>query len=215
MAISFVGSASSSLTTITPPSHQTGDLFLILAFRDGSNSTPTIPSDYKQIQTVTANSAGSMFAFKLATSNAETGGTWANATGLILLVYRGVDQNTPLGGSGAATAASTTVTYPSVAMANTTGTSWVVGMAATRSIDTTIETPPTNMTNRVDLLDATDEVAGHDTNAGVTGWPTSTVSIGGTSSGWAGFTVEIRVPSSHYFINSGVRPHPFSPGVAR
>ncbi len=215
MAISYVGSASSSTTTITPPTHQAGDLFLILAFRDGSSSTPSMPLDYTQIKTVTANSAGAMWAYKLATSASETGGTWTNATGLLLMVYRGTDNITPIGGSSTNTAASTTVTYGATNMADTTGNSWVVGAAATRSIDTTIETPPTGMTNRLSLLDAVQEIAGHDTNGGVVSWPTRTVAIGGTSSGWAGFTVEIRVPSQHYLNNSGIRPYPFSPGLAR
>lgn len=215
MAISFIGQASSSLTTITPPSHQAGDLFLILGFRDGSNSTPTKPLDYAQLQTVTSNSAGSMFAYKLATSSGESGGTWANATGLILLVYRGVDQVTPIGGSSVSTASSTTVSYPAVPMSVTNGSSYIAGLAASRSIDTSIETPPSGMTNRVDLLDATDEIAGHDTNGGVTGWPTTTVAIAGTSSGWAAFTAEILVPKAHYLNNRGVRPRPFAPGLAR
>lgn len=215
MAISFIGSASSSLTTITPPAHQAGDCFLILPFRDGSNSTPTLSPDYTQLQQNVSNSAGALFCAKLATSSSETGGTWANATNIILLVYRGVDQIRPFGGSAVATAASTTVTYPATSMTDTTGNSWVVGMAAHRSTDTTLEVAPTNMTNRIGFNDAVSELSGNDTNAGVVSWPLTTESVGGTSSGWVGFTVELVVPRGHYLNNKSLRPHPFSPGLAR
>jgi hypothetical protein len=39
--------------------------------------------------------------------------------------------------------------------------------------------------------------AGRDTNGGVSSWSLQTVSVGGSSSGWAGMTAEIRAAASH------------------
>lgn len=202
MAISFVGTAKGT-NTFTSPAHVAGDVFVAYGFRDGSNSTPTLPAGWTQLQTVVTNSAGSMFAYKVAVTNAETSGTWTNATGLIVNVYRGVDTTAPIGVSGVATAASSIVSYPAITLTNATGTSWVVGMAAHRSVDTSLETPPTGMTNRGDQLDATDELATHDTNGGVSSWSLQTVSVGGTSSGWGGVTAEL-VAASPLIYRQGV-----------
>jgi hypothetical protein len=58
------------------------------------------------------------------------------------------------------------------------------------------------MTNRSDVVNATSEAAGHDTNGGVTSWSLQTVSVGGTSSGWFGSTVELIDPSSITPVNT-------------
>lgn len=195
MAISYVGSASGT-TSATPPAHQAGDLFIAHVFRDGSNSTPTLPAGWTSIDTNTTNSAGGLTAYKLAASSAETCTGFTNGTNLLLHVYRGADQANPIGGHTPATAASTTVSYPALTMAVANGTSWVAGFASHRSVDTALETPPTGMTNRSNLVDATDESAGHDTNGGVSSWSLQTVSVGGTSSGWYGQTVEVRAAAA-------------------
>lgn len=190
MAISFVGE-STGTTTATIPTHQAGDLMIIWAFRSGSNSTPTVPTGWTSIKTNVTNSAGAVAAWKIAVSSTDTSGTWTNATGLVCMVYRGTNQTAPIGGSATNTAASTTVNYPALTMTVTNGSSWVVGVAAHRSTNTTIETPPTGMTNRADLVGGSDEVVGHDTNGGVSSWSSTNVSVGGTSSGWASVTFEL------------------------
>lgn len=213
MAISFVGTANGATTTFTPPAHVAGDIFICLAFRDGSNSTPTLPAGWTQIDTCTTNSAGAMFGYKVAVSNAETSGTWTNATSTICNVYRGVDTTTVIGGHAPATGASTTVSYPALTMTNANGTSWVVGASSHRSVDTTLETPPTGMTLRGTGVDAGDEQATHDTNAGVTAWGLQTVSVGGTSSGWCGFTVELLVAAPFVFRQGGTASATASPAT--
>lgn len=211
MAISFIGEAS-GITSATLPAHQTGDLILGFSFRDGNNTAPTVPGGWTTIDTTAgSNSNGSGLAYKIAASASETSGTWSSATTVIFLVYRGVDQTNPIGGNAHDGAASTTVNYPTVSMVVSDGTSWVVGFAGHRSTDTSLETPPSGMTNRSTAADATDEGAGHDTNGGVSSWSGTTVSVGGTSSGWRARTVEIRAEvTGSVLTSSGVSTNSFT-----
>ena len=189
MAISLVGTnVGTSTCTIT--AHSVGDLILVLAFRNGSNSTPTVPAGFTTIQSVTSNSAGSVMAYKIATATNDTSGTWTNGTNMIIGVYTGTDTTRPIGGSQVSTGTGTTVTYPALTMVSASGTSWVAGLGTHRSTNTTINTAPTGMTNR-NSSTVVGTTSFNDTNGGVTGWSVVNQSVGGTSSGWGAYTVEI------------------------
>lgn len=110
---------------------------------------------------------------------------------MTILVYTGTSTTTPIStGHAVATGTGTTVTYPALTMVNTSGSSWVVGMGTHRSTNTTITTAPTGMTHRTGSTVA-GTVSGNDTNGGVSSWSLTTESVGGTSSGWGCYTVEI------------------------
>ena len=192
--ISFVGSATGT-TTATMPAHQAGDLILCWAYRDGSNTLPTLASaGWTSLDGVTgANTNSARLVGKIATSSAEAVGTFTSATSVVVAVYRPKAGYTlSLGAVAATTGASTTVSYPALTLQAADGSSWVAGFAGHRSVNTTLETPPTGMVNRATVLDATDEAAAHDTNGGVSAWTAQSASVGGTSSGWRAATVEIK-----------------------
>jgi hypothetical protein len=193
-AIVFVGQATASGSTATIPAHNAGDLILLFAYRDGSNTPPTIPSGWTAIPTGStgsgANTNSSVLAYRVATGS-DPGTGWTNANETVVHVYRGVNAS-PIGGSGDGGGNGTTVTYPTLTMSVTDGTSWVVGFAGHRSTNTTLQNPPTGMSSRSTLVDATAEVSGHDTNGGVSSWSATAVSVGGTGSGWRARTVEIK-----------------------
>lgn len=197
MAIRLIGTAYGT-NTATMPAHQTGDLIVVFAFRDGSTTAPTLVTSpsYTSIANAGANTCSYRIARRIATSSGETVGTWTNATSVIVHVYRGVDQTTPIGVDGTSTGASTTVTYPALTLGVTDGSSWVAGFAGHRSVNTTLETPPTGMVLREHTVDATDEAAGHDTAGGVASWSSTNVSVGGTSSGWCSAVIEIRADTT-------------------
>lgn len=164
------------------PSHQAGDVLIGCAFRDGNNNAPTVPAGWTPIENgVGANSNGMCTAWKRATSGAETSGTWTSATSLNIHVYRNVSG---IGGHAANGGSGLTVNYPALTMTDTSGRSWVVSFGGHRSSDTTIEGAPTGQTNVTDNQDSTDELAGHDTNAGVSSWGATDKVVTGTSSGW-------------------------------
>lgn len=202
MAISYISQASVEATSITIPSHQAGDLLLIFAFVDASVTEPTLPAGWTSIATTTLASpaCASRIGYKIATSGSETSGTWTGATGLVCQVYRGA---LGIGRSVTNTASSATVAYPALTLANTQATtpSWVAGFAGHRSVNGSLGTPPTGMTNRANLEGVTNDMAGHDTNGGVSSWSLQSVASGETASGYATALVEI-LPNDLYYIQN-------------
>lgn len=195
MAISFISASTGNNTNsiASMPSHQAGDLLIIFACRDGNNTAPSLPAGWTNVlNTAGTSTIGARTGYKIAASGAETSGTWTNATSVVCVVYRGADiEEGPIGGSGVTSSTGTSVTYPTLTMLEGGGTSWVAGFAGHRSVNTSLETPPSGMSLREDNIDATDEAVSHDTNGGVSSWSNTAVSVGGTSSGWISHTVEI------------------------
>ena len=191
-AITYVGNATGT-TSATLPSHQAGDLIVAFAFRDGSTTLPTQPAGWTSIDTATGTSCCARLAYKVAASSGETTGTWTSSTTVIFVLYRDVNianitqLDTELAGVG------TTVTY------NANGfwkdLSRVIAFAAHRSTDTALGTAPTGLTLVVNPVDATDEGAAFESTIDNYGdWPSTNVSVGGTSSGWITFVMRLRVP---------------------
>lgn len=195
MAIAFVGAAA-GVDSVAIPAHQPGDMLLIFAYRDDSNTQPTQPAGWTQGGAMAGNTNSGRVAWRIATTSAETSGTWNNATTVIVAVYRASSGQNGIGTVASAGAASTTVTYPALPSMSASGTSWVVGMAGHRSINTALETPPPGMVLRINAVDGGDEASLFDTNGPVVGWAGEVVSVGGSSSGWRSFSVELTLTSA-------------------
>lgn len=201
MAISFVGQAT-GVTSATLPTHQAGDLILAFAYRDGNNTAPTVPSPFITIASAGGSSNSSALAYYTAINGSTTSGTWTNATSVVFLIYRGCTPVSPIGNNAVGVGNNTTIIYPALTPSRTDGTSWVVGFAGHRSTNTSIGTAPTGMTNRASVSDATDQAAGHDTNAPVTSWSATSVAVGGTNSNWIARTVEIEDVALHDLVET-------------
>ena len=186
MAISYIGGASGT-TSATLPTHVANDFIFAWVFRDGSTTAPTIPSGW-----IAAGANGGVGTahtsafYQIATAPGTATGTWTGATTVAFAVYRGVSTTYPiLTTTSTSITTGNSITYPALAgysNASFPSGTWVIGAIAHRSVDTTIETPPTGMTNRVTVVDATDEAAIHDTNGAVSTWNVQTVNFGGTVS---------------------------------
>lgn len=199
MTISYIGQTT-GVNSATLPTHQSGDLIIGFAYRDGSIVPPIIPSGvgWNTISTAGGGSTnGSALVYQVASSSGTTTGTFTNATSVVFLVYRGASPANPIGVSNSSTGTTASVTFPALALTDTGGTSWVVGFVGHRSVNTSLETPPTGMVNRAPVVDATDEAAGHDTNGTVSSWSSTSVAVGGTASGWMTRVVEIRDSLTH------------------
>lgn len=204
MAIGFVNGTSGT-NAVTFASPVAGYIQLVFAFRDGSNTAPTVPAaptgnawTVAPTGAAGANTCSSVLVYRVVASGSDTGsGTFTNATTLVALQYSGCNTAAPVGVDSDTGASSATVSYndPGTFVV-TDGTSWAVGFAGHRAVDNDLGAP-TGMTNRVDDVDATDEASGHDTNGGVSSWGTTTKVGGGTSSGYRARVIEIRaVPAA-------------------
>lgn len=192
--ISYIGGSAVLAATITiPAGHQAGDLIIIWAFRDGSTTNPTIPAGWTNLTNTLDTTLGSASCgWKLAGSSAETSGTWTNASHLCVVVFREVDPVNPLGAIATSNGVSTTVTYAARTLKDTSSLSWVIAFASHTSTDTNLQTPPTNMSNIINLADATCETSHHRIALTQTDWPSTDVAVAGTSSGWCSLVVEVR-----------------------
>lgn len=174
--------------------HEAGDIIIAFAYRDGNTTPPTNPDSalWTDIGANGGNTNSSRLAWRRATGPGTVSGTWTNATSVGFRIYRGCKaEGSPIGDVNNGGAASTTVSYPALTLQAADGTSWVIAAAGHRSVNTSLENPPTGMVNRLTLVDATDEIAMHDTNGGVGAWSNQNVSVGGTSSGWRSWTIEL------------------------
>lgn len=191
--IGFVGAATGA-NTATLPTHQAGDLILAFAFRDGSNTQPTIPAGWTALQNAAgANTCSHVLASKIAASASESVGTFANATSVVVQVYRPkAGYALAAGAIGSQGGTASSITYPAITLQDVGGVSWAAAFGGHRSTNTALETAPAGMTQRATVVDATDEAAGFDTNGGVTAWSAQSVALGGTASGWRASVAEIK-----------------------
>lgn len=198
-AIAYTGQCNGTTSCTISSGVASGDIVIAFAFRDGNNTAPTIPAGvgWNIISNAAgSNSNGAAFVWRLATGTSEASGTFTSATSLIMVSFSGANT-TDVGGSGDAEGSSTTVRYPGVTMEESGGSSWILTCAGHRSANTSIDTDasvpsPASTTNKAIATDATDEAACWNTNGGVSSWSLVDVSVGGTSSGWRGMTIEIK-----------------------
>lgn len=193
MAISYVGGAAGT-TSATLPSFQPGDVAIVFAFRDGSTTNPTVPAGWTNItNTADGTTCSASIGWRRLVSGNTTTGTWTNATGVVVVVYRGCEPFiTPVGGGANGAGTTNTVTYTTFTMTRSNGTSWVVGFVGHRSVDTTIDSAAiSGMTARTSGVNANAEAAAWDTNGGVASWASTNQTITGTASGWVTRTVEL------------------------
>ena len=187
MTISRISSATAAASSVTIGTHAAGDLLMAFAFNDGATTVPTLPTGWLNHGTVAGSSTAYRIAYKIAASASETSGTWTNADGLIIVVYRGGTGYIVLpafanGNSGT----STTLRYSAFAAANDregAADRWFAGFAAMRNDTNAIETAPTNMSFVVGQVGTGWEMAWHDSNATLTSWPNTDVTVA-TSAFW-------------------------------
>lgn len=94
--IRLVSFSSALATSLTMPTHAAGDLIIIYAYRAGIPG-PTVPDGTWTVLDAGSTTANSdVTAFKFAASGSETTGTWTNATGVIVHVYRTTGRWNPI-----------------------------------------------------------------------------------------------------------------------
>ncbi len=201
--VTFVGSAKGT-TTATMPAHQAGDIIVGFSTRNAVATAPGLPNGggFISLATSTANTNGARAWWKIATSSSDTVGTSANATELVVHVYRPTAGNS--GGIGAfslSAGSSASASYAGLTLYDGTGNSWIAAFGQTKTQSVGISTAPTTFvnTNGQDEL-GTGELASFDTNGGVSSSATHTVTI--TSGVWKTFVIEILDVAPSASINN-------------
>lgn len=191
--ITRVGSCQAAGVTCTPPAHQAGDLFIAYAYRNNSTAA-SLPIGWTSISSNSGTNESARVACKIAASSSETAAGFTNAVGLIVIVYRGVQQsiacNTLTVGTTGITdnVSSATLSYGGITLANTNATSWVVGCGGSNTA-TNVNQAPTGMTTVTSVTG--NGVSCSDTNAPTSTWTTQTVGVN-ASAPWNTFLLEIR-----------------------
>jgi hypothetical protein len=124
-------------------------------------------------------------AAKWAQSGAEAFGTWTNAQFVALLHYRGSAGLVMPGGVPGTTVnpASLALAFGALSFREDDGTAWVAGIAACSTGDTDMETAPTGLFTRNNLVGSgvTGEVTTYDTDGGVASFGSTTRTMSGTA----------------------------------
>lgn len=187
-------SNASGVDTVSMPSHAAGDMIVAFAFRDGSTTPATVPAGqgWNTLSSGGASSSSGIVAWKVAASSSEGCGTFTNATGLIVVVIRGSGSIALGGNSGWQTGLSTNIFYNAVTMDKIDGSSMILAFAGHRSINTSLETPPSPLTNFVDYLDGTNEAVAHYQDGRTSNFTQVNGSVGGSTAGYATIVIEIK-----------------------
>jgi hypothetical protein len=189
--VNFVSASSANDTPAAPTGHQTGDLLLAFAYRDGGTTVPTLPAGWTSLSSAGANNNAFLLAYKVATSSAETIGTFTGATNTVIQCYRGGSATTPIGNvSPVAAGSSGQSSIPASSWSlQSPGTSWVAYFGGSRSASSDMDT----VANRIGHTNATSgsDVGGNDTYGPVTTLSNlSAGSSGGTF--WYAIAVELK-----------------------
>lgn len=192
--ITYVGGATGT-DSVTMPSHQAGDLIIAFAFRSASTTIPTVPSGWITPSNSSVQNSGraARVAWKIAASGAETSGTWTNAEGLVVHVYRGVSNRAPINGLiSFGFGGGTSPQYNALEhFVRNDSTSWVVGFYGHSMTDGTPTVAPSGMTNRTGAARTNCKIGGHDTNAATNSWTTASGDLGGTSGSYISAVIEL------------------------
>jgi hypothetical protein len=171
--MSFIGSAGAAASSVTLPTHQTGDLLVVYAYNDSSTTIPSIPSGWEFGGAHGGNTNGCRLAWRIATSSSESSGTWTNATGIIAHVYR----NRSFGAASIFSGGnSTSLSFNSLTLTDTSGSSLIGLMAASRSTDNLSGMAPSGFQHRQSVNNAANpQMVSYDSTSGVSSFAGVTI----------------------------------------
>lgn len=211
-------------TTITIPTHAKGNLIVIAAARGDSGTLPTIPSGWLIANARSLNSPTKsvLLAYKIATSSAETSGTWTSAQLLACGVWS--DTTFLLAGTvnNANGTVNNTVNYGPVSAASGVlasnlrmqqASGYLLGVAYSKQINSGIDTPPSGMSLVANGQGVSaNQIAIHETTAAVSSWPSTNVTVA-SNIDW--MTLLIERINTGYTPSGGMLVHPGMSGGMR
>lgn len=212
MSISRISSATANANTVTIGTHAANDLLLIFAYRDNSNTAPTLPSGWYSLHAQGSTSFSGIIGWKRAASAAETSGTWTNATTLHALVYRpGTDKIVvPLffAISTGTSVSPSVLLQPAGTFPTNQDDFWVGGWIAMRNSSNNLQSATwTGLSNVTSSTDSsTWQVVVNDSNATrTTAWATQTATVT-NSAAWRTVTFGLIEVPTQSAGSGGFRP---------
>lgn len=190
--ISFVNSNISATTTVTTATHASGDLLIITAWGTFS-IIPSLPAGWTTPTngTNSGNGVGGRVGSKVATTTNDSSGTWTSANVCENSNYSGASG---IGAVAFNTGSSTTITYPAITLQDTSGSSWVLRVAAHTGASSGNFTAAT-LSGYTQRQEAAGPGSGRciiwDTNGGVTSAGSLAQSVVNTTGTWQAFSIEI------------------------
>lgn len=184
---------------------QPGDSIVVFAFRDGSTSAPISPSPFGSGTASAGTSCSARWTMSILNSvnNSSYSGqtfTFTNATNIAVYHLRGFSI-TGFSFPTFSIGTGNTITYPATTGVTSTNKSWTFAFAGHSSTDTNLQTAPATMSNRINNVSGTDEIATHDSNGNVTtNFSSTNVSVGGTSGNWIAATWSYVYNPNRYWI---------------
>lgn len=176
-------------TSCVMPATKVGDFIYVFAFRSATTA-PSLPAGFTTVATASANNSSFRSGCKIALTTSEASGTWTNATSITVTIYRGIRNGLTtatcvsggIGGNTNSSGTTSTITYGTITMTVSDGSSWVVG-ASGNSVGTCT---PALMSSRT--AQTTVNIT-NDTNAGATSW--SSTNCTGSTGNWKSNVIEI------------------------
>jgi large repetitive protein len=146
----FVASGSGTGTSVAlSGAWQPGDIAIAFAYRN-SNTVPSAAAGWTDIATSGGSNTNSRrTAYRVLQAGDTTVGAFANATHVQFVIVRGQRASSPIGATASAGTANSSVTLPALTLANTTGSSLVIGFAGSNASNTGVAgATVTGATNR-------------------------------------------------------------------
>lgn len=127
--IRVIGIAGANAATVNlPPGTQPGDLAIVWAHNSASTTTPTLPGTFTNINNGAANSISLRCGRRVIQAGDTSIGTWTNATQVVVIVLRGVNQTTPINGNAMTNgSASASVNFASLTLTDAPRSMVVMG----------------------------------------------------------------------------------------
>lgn len=147
-----VGQAAAVANSVALPAGcQAGDLMLVWAYRDGSNTAPTRPAGWTAIGggSQGANTNSAAYGFRRFVAGDTTTGTWTNATEIIVIVFRDAITNQDgLGFLSGTNGSSNSMNYKGVTTSEAADTSSIYVQFGGHRTATDVTNAPTGYTSR-------------------------------------------------------------------
>lgn len=126
--------AFASGASVALPFFEPGNLAIVHAYRNNSDTPPTRPAGWTSILSGGGNGNSGTVGYRFLRNGDTSTGTWTNATAIQVIILDGAAAS-PIGASARLDSSTSTLTTPALSLVVTNQTSWVVAFAGSKGTD--------------------------------------------------------------------------------